>query len=100
MFPHSDTIKSQNDLQKVQGSFVLACLMRNIYSQDYTAIPKQLQQLAGKDRAKQYPTTVDMPKFKRDFQTERAIYNKMVQLFGRRPSNLTTNYVSCLQRGA
>ena len=25
-----------------------------------------------------------MPKFKREFQTERAIYNKMVQLFGRR----------------
>jgi hypothetical protein len=55
----------------VQGSFALACLMRNIYGQDYKAIPKQLQQL--KDRAKQYSTTVDMPKFKREFQTERAI---------------------------
>jgi hypothetical protein len=41
VFPHSDTIKSQNDIQKVQGSFALACLMRNIYCQDYTAIPKQ-----------------------------------------------------------
>ena len=82
VFPHSDTIKSQNNIQKVQGSFALACLMRNIYGQDHTAIPKQLQQL--QDRAKQYATTVDMPKFKREFQTERAIYNKMVQLFGRR----------------
>jgi hypothetical protein len=60
-------------------------LMRIIYCQDYTAIPKQLQQL--KDRAKQYSTTVDMPKFKREFQTERAIYNKIVQLFGRRQDN-------------
>ena len=71
VFPHSDTIKSQNNIQKVQGSFALACLMRNIYGQDHTAIPKQLQQL--QDRAKQYATTVDMPKFKREFQTERAI---------------------------
>jgi len=71
VFPYSDTIKSQNDIQKVQGSFAVACLMRTIYGQDYTAIPKQSQQL--KDRAKQYSTTVDMPKFKREFQTERAI---------------------------
>ena len=82
VFLHSDTVKSQNDIQKVQGSFALACLMRNIYGQDHTAIPKQLQQL--QDRAKQYSTTVDMPKFKREFQSETAIYNKMVQLFGRR----------------
>ena len=27
VFPHSDTIKSQNDIQKYQGSFALACLM-------------------------------------------------------------------------
>jgi hypothetical protein len=70
VFPHSDTIKSQNDIQKVQGSFAMACLMRNKYGHDYTVIPRQLQQL--KDRAKQYSTTVDMPKFKREFQTERA----------------------------
>jgi hypothetical protein len=82
VFPRSDTIQFQSYIQKVQDSFALACLMRNIYYQDYTAIPKQLQQL--KDRAKQYLTTTDMSKFKRKFQTESAIYNEMVQLFGRR----------------
>ncbi len=82
VFPHSDRIKSQNDVQNVQGSFHMACLMRNIYSQEYMAIPKQLQQL--KDRAKQYSTTTDISKFNCKFQTERAIYNKMVpsQLVG------------------
>ena len=50
--------------------------------QDHTAIPKQLKQLEA--RAKLYATTTDMQKFKQDFITERAIYNKVIQLFGRR----------------
>jgi hypothetical protein len=82
VYPHHDTIKSQNDIQRMQGSLALTCLMKNIYGQDHTASPKQLKQLEA--RAKLYATTTDMQKFKQDFITERAIYNKVIQLFGRR----------------
>ncbi len=60
----------------------LTCLMKNIYGQIHTAISKQLKQLEA--WAKLYATTTDMQTFKQDFIIERAIYNKVIQLFGRR----------------
>jgi hypothetical protein len=68
VYPHHDTINSQNDIQRMQGSLALTCLMKNIYGQDHTAIPKQLKQLEA--RAKLYATTTDMQKFKQLFTTK------------------------------
>ncbi len=80
VYPRHDTIKSQNDIQWMQGSLALTYLMKNIYGQDHTAIPKRRKQLEA--RAKLYATNTDMQKVEQDFITERAIYNKLILLLG------------------
>ena len=47
VYPHHDTIKSQNDIQRMQGSLALTCLMKNIYGRDQTAIPNFFAQASN-----------------------------------------------------
>ncbi len=44
-FPHADRLMSMSQIRSVQGSLTLACLFKNIYGRDHTAVEKQLGQI-------------------------------------------------------
>ncbi len=66
--PHTDSLNSQVQFHKIQGLFMLSCLIKNIFGQDHTTIDKQ---------AKEYW---------RDVLSNRAIYTKLFQYFAQ-PGN-------------
>ncbi len=82
--PHSYSLNSQIQFHKIQGSFMLLCLIKNIFGKDHTAIDKQAKEL--KNCIAEYTTAQDLAKYWRDVLSNRAIYTKLFQYFAQ-PGN-------------
>jgi hypothetical protein len=82
--PHTDSLNSQVQFHKIQRSFMLSCLIINIFGQDHTAIDKQAKEL--KNCIAEYTTAQDLAKYRQDILSNRAIYTKLFQYFAQ-PGN-------------
>ncbi len=69
--PHTDSLNSQVQFHKIQGLFMLSCLIKNIFGQDHTAIDKQAKEL--KKCIAEYTMAQDLAKYWRDVMSNRAI---------------------------
>ena len=92
-FPHADGSTSSSQVRSVQGSLTLACLFKNIYCRDHTAVEKQLRQI--QQVASDYSNSKDMSEYKKFLLTEVAIYVKFGRWFNRKQDTMQTDYDFC-----
>ncbi len=78
-FPHADGSTSTSQIRSVQGSLTLACLSKNIYGRDHTAVEKQLRQIQRV--TSEYSKAKDLSEYKKMLLTEDAIYVKIGRWF-------------------